>query len=281
MSPEVTIEAANATSRHVTGCEPCEYTWGPIEKGSCTMLGGTTWTLFPDGTAILDATVSSGRDAAAWVIWHVDLFDRDGTLLGSLVTEQPVAGDARKFVRDMPNSGEQYRFRVVATFDAALWQDIASMKMYSVDLVAEVREARRGDPAQRVGRTVDEPGHQLVAEVVLAPVHLPGAGAAGVLDGHPVGLAAELAVLGERGQPGEQRVRPSPRHEQPLAPPQAADSEDVAHLVGDHVARRARDLHVREVDLVERHFVPERQRRPRRVPRQSKVGDPGLPKGRR
>lgn len=131
MEPEVIIEAQNTTSEHLTGWTPWEFTWGLIRKGDCTMFEGAKWTLFPNGTATFDATVTSGDDDDAWVIWHVDLVDRNGAILGSLATEHPVGGDGRKFVQNMPSSAERYRFRAWASFDVGLWNDIENLKMYS------------------------------------------------------------------------------------------------------------------------------------------------------
>jgi hypothetical protein len=131
MEPEIIIEASNATQERLTDQVPWEFTWGLIRKGDCTMFEGAKWTLFPGGTATFDATVTSGDDDDAWVIWHVDLVDRNGAIMGSLATEHPVGGDGRKFVQNMPSSAERYRFRAWATFDTALWNDIEHLKMYS------------------------------------------------------------------------------------------------------------------------------------------------------
>ncbi|GHH42570.1 DUF6294 family protein [Lentzea cavernae] len=131
MDPVIITEAANATAERLTGWTPREFTWGPLHRRGRRMLGGATWILFPNGTATFDATVVSRDDNSTWVIWHVDLLDRDGTTLGSLAGEHPVEGDWRKFVKTMPSNGEHYRFRALATFDKALWDDIAALKMYS------------------------------------------------------------------------------------------------------------------------------------------------------
>jgi hypothetical protein len=128
MDPSVIVESPNASAERLTGWT---FTWAPIRNGECTMVEGTRWTLFPNGTATLDATVTSVTGGHAWAIWHVDLLDTNGAILGSLATEHPIDGDWRKFVRPMPNSAEHYRFRAWATFDATLWNDIARLKMYS------------------------------------------------------------------------------------------------------------------------------------------------------
>ncbi|MFG1643233.1 DUF6294 family protein [Amycolatopsis sp. NPDC049252] len=131
MDPSAIMVAANTAARRLTGWTPWEFTWGPIRKGNCTMAAGARWTLFPNGTATFDGTVSSVDDDAAWVIWHVDLLDAGWAVLGSLATEHPVGGDWRKFVRTMPSGAEPYRFRAWASFEPDLWDDIAHLKMYS------------------------------------------------------------------------------------------------------------------------------------------------------
>lgn len=131
MDPSVIVQAANASAERLTGWTPWEFTWGTIRRGGGTMLAGAKWTLFPDGTAAFDGTVTSREDRDVWVVRHVDLLGATGAILGSLTTEHPVDGDWRKFVRTMPSSAETYRFRAWATFDVALWERIAHLKMYS------------------------------------------------------------------------------------------------------------------------------------------------------
>lgn len=131
MDRSVIIEVSNASAERLTNWNPWEFTWGLIRKGDCTMSEGAKWTLFPNGTATFDGTVTSDVDNDAWVIWHVDLLNRDGSILGSLTSEHPIEGDWRKFVKNMPSSAQPYRFRALATFDAGLWNDIVSLKMYS------------------------------------------------------------------------------------------------------------------------------------------------------
>lgn len=128
MDPSVIVATANAAAQRLAGGTPWAFTWGPLERGSCTMLAGARWTLFPDGTATFDGTVA-GEPGRTWVIWHVDLLDAHGTTLGSLATEHPVEGDWRKFVTT-PGSARPHRFRARATFDAGLWDGLASLRMH-------------------------------------------------------------------------------------------------------------------------------------------------------
>ncbi|SFW82326.1 DUF6294 family protein [Amycolatopsis australiensis] len=131
MDPSVIVQAVSAPARRRAGRPPWVFTWDVIRKGDATMLAGATWTLHPDGTAAFDGTVISRRDGDAWVMRHVDLLGAGGAILGSLTTEQPVAGDWRTFVRDMPAGARRYRFRARAHFDAGLCGRVAHLKMYS------------------------------------------------------------------------------------------------------------------------------------------------------
>lgn len=128
MAPSAIVVASSSTARRLTGTR--EFSWGAIRKGGGTMLDGAKWTLRSDGGADFDGAVTSETGGGAWVIWHVDLLDTAGEVLGSLSTEHPVDGDWRKFVRSMPGSAQQYRFRATATFDARLWNDIARLRMH-------------------------------------------------------------------------------------------------------------------------------------------------------
>jgi hypothetical protein len=129
MDPSVIVATANVAAERLAGRTPWAFTWGPLERGNCTMVAGARWTLFPDGTATFDGTVAGGP-GHTWVIWHVDLLGAHGTVLGSLATEHPVEGDWRKFVRTTPGGGGPLRFRARASFDAGLWDDLAALRMH-------------------------------------------------------------------------------------------------------------------------------------------------------
>jgi hypothetical protein len=131
MDPSVILATVNIAKARLTGWTPWEFTWGPIKRGDRTMAEGAKWTLFPDGTAAFDATVTAALGSACWTIWHVDLLDAGGAILGSLATEHPVEGDWRKFVLTMPGGAEHHRVRAWAGFDVGLWDDIARLKMHS------------------------------------------------------------------------------------------------------------------------------------------------------
>ncbi|GLY39887.1 hypothetical protein Amsp01_059100 [Amycolatopsis sp. NBRC 101858] len=128
MDPSVIVATANAAAERLAGRTPRAFTWGPLERGTCTMFAGARWTLFPGGTATFDGTVA-GEPGRTWVIWHVDLLDAHGTVLGSLATEHPVEGDWRRFVTT-PGGARHHRFRARANFDAGLWDDLAALRMH-------------------------------------------------------------------------------------------------------------------------------------------------------
>jgi hypothetical protein len=129
MDPSVIVATVNAAAERLTGWTPWAFTWGPLVRGNRTMFEGARWTLFPDGTATFDGRVAAGPGRAV-VIWHVDLLDADGAILGSLATEHPIEGDWRRFVRTTASSADHDRFRAWANFDVGLWEDIASLKMH-------------------------------------------------------------------------------------------------------------------------------------------------------
>lgn len=131
MDPSVIVEVSNVTAARLVTVEPWQFTWGLVRKGDATMDEGATWTLYPDGTATFHGTVANRDDNGAWVIWHVDLLDAHGTVLRSLINQNPgPGGDHRKFVRHMACGLEPYPFRALASFPAELWHDIAGMKMH-------------------------------------------------------------------------------------------------------------------------------------------------------
>lgn len=135
MDPSVILEVPNATSERLVGSDPRGFTWGMINRGGCTMLDGARWTLYPDGNATFRGTATSSEDDHAWVIWHVDLVDADGAILGSLINQNPVpGGDRRKFLWHMPCGAEPYIFHAWATFETSPWNDIIGMKIYCSSL---------------------------------------------------------------------------------------------------------------------------------------------------
>jgi hypothetical protein len=132
MDPSVILEVPNATVARLVGCHPWQFTWGMIRKDECTMREGATWTLYPDGTATFRGLVTSNDDDHTWTIWHVDLVDANGAILGSLINQNPVrGGDHRKFVQGMACRMESYPFRAWAVFETGLWNDIAGVKMHA------------------------------------------------------------------------------------------------------------------------------------------------------
>ena len=131
MDPSVIVEVPNAAAERLVAADPWRFTWGLVRKGDATMHEGATWTLYPDGTATFHGTVTDREDDGAWVIWHVDLVDAHGAILGSLINQTPVpGGDHRKFVQHMVCGMEPYTFRAWASFQADLWHAIAGMKMH-------------------------------------------------------------------------------------------------------------------------------------------------------
>nr|BFE61492.1 hypothetical protein GCM10020063_060180 [Dactylosporangium thailandense] len=119
------------------------FGWDRLHKDGCAMAAAVL--LWPGGTAAFAATVAGAAPGDAWVIWHVDLLDADGFVLGSLATEDPVGGDWRKFLLPMPWPGMRYRREGRATFDAGLWPVLRRLKLY-----ASVARGTRPSPASPV-----------------------------------------------------------------------------------------------------------------------------------
>lgn len=131
MDPSVIVAVPNATAERLVAERPWRFTWGLVRKGDATMDEGATWTLYPDGTATFHGTVTHRDDDGHWVIWHADITDGHGTVLGSLINQNPgPGGDHRKFVQNMACGMEPYTFRAWASFRPDLWHDIAGMKMH-------------------------------------------------------------------------------------------------------------------------------------------------------
>ena len=105
------------------------YSWGLLTYGDCTMFEGARWTLYSDGNAYFDATVTSGDDDDAWLIREVRLLDSNGAVLGVLLNRYFDPEDRRKFFCNMPDSDFRYRFFAFGTFDRNLFPLIQAMNM--------------------------------------------------------------------------------------------------------------------------------------------------------
>ncbi len=101
------------------------FIWrGYQSAGYCTIDPGATWTLYSNGTARLDATVSSLDEDDAWLMW-ARLKDSRGRLLDDL---QVYGSTSTKFVKNLP-SRRSYRWTAKGQFDPYLFDLIKGMSL--------------------------------------------------------------------------------------------------------------------------------------------------------
>ncbi|GAA4188574.1 hypothetical protein GCM10022252_24080 [Streptosporangium oxazolinicum] len=106
------------------------FTWNKVMRaGDCTMFEGARWTLYSDGTATFDGTVTSGDDNDAWLMWAY-LKDADNAVLGTLTNyrvQDPT--DRNKFVKNLPSETQRYRWFASGRFDARKFPLIRRMSL--------------------------------------------------------------------------------------------------------------------------------------------------------
>jgi hypothetical protein len=96
-----------------------------MTAGDCRISPGATWTLDPDGTARLDAKVSSTSGDDAWLMWTY-LLDEDGAVLGQI---RVAGGSSTKFVKNLPNAYWTYRWRAKGQFDRDLFDLVGWIRL--------------------------------------------------------------------------------------------------------------------------------------------------------
>ena len=97
------------------------FRFAAIYAGDCTMSPGATWTIYSDGTAFFDGTVSSTSGDDAWLMW-ANLKDQNRTTIGQITNAN---GDP-KFVRNLPGA---QRWFANGYFPAAWYPHISYMSM--------------------------------------------------------------------------------------------------------------------------------------------------------
>ncbi|MFC4008407.1 DUF6294 family protein [Nonomuraea purpurea] len=94
------------------------FTWKrPMTAGDCQISAGATWTLYPNGTARLDATVFSMDGDDAWLMW-ARLLDEDRAVLGEIRVSR---SNGTKFVKNLPVQFRRYRWLANGRFDQDLF----------------------------------------------------------------------------------------------------------------------------------------------------------------
>lgn len=106
------------------------YSWGLIRAGDCTMFEGARWTLYSNGDAHFDATVTSGDDHDSWIIRRVALKDGNGAIMAFLTHYGPWSADHNmQFWKDLPDSSQRYRWFDVGYFPRDLFRRIRSVQL--------------------------------------------------------------------------------------------------------------------------------------------------------
>jgi hypothetical protein len=101
------------------------YTWGDQRAGDCTLFQGAKWTVHYDGTAHFEGLVTSGSDNDAWLMW-ANLKDSSGAILGPIYKW---SGHDEKFVQNLPDKSQRYRWTADGMFDIDLYPLIAGMRL--------------------------------------------------------------------------------------------------------------------------------------------------------
>ncbi|MEV7005519.1 DUF6294 family protein [Streptosporangium sp. NPDC051022] len=105
------------------------FTWNTSTAGDCTMFQGARWTLFSDGTATFDGVVTSSDDNDAWLMWAT-IKDVNGAVLGRLTNARiQDGGDPQKFVKNLPNHTQRYRWFASGRFDYRKYDLIKRMSL--------------------------------------------------------------------------------------------------------------------------------------------------------
>jgi hypothetical protein len=116
----VTARLANAGE-----LAPKVYYWHTLTVGDCTMFDGARWTLYPGGRASFDGVVTSSDDGDAWLMWAH--FTDGNAELGMLENDHFDPTDHAKFVQNMPDHTQRYRFFATGTFNGSLFPLIGGM----------------------------------------------------------------------------------------------------------------------------------------------------------
>ncbi|MFE3451604.1 DUF6294 family protein [Nonomuraea sp. NPDC059194] len=108
---------------------PKVFTWNyTMRAGDCTMFPGAKWTLYPDGTAEFDGTVTSGDNNDAWLMW-AHLKDANGAVLTSLTNKHFLPSDRTKFVKNLPDRTKRYRWFAEGKFNSGWFNLIKGMSL--------------------------------------------------------------------------------------------------------------------------------------------------------
>jgi hypothetical protein len=110
-----------------------QFTWDSgLRTDDCTMYSGgagwtaPTWTVYPNGTAQFDATLTSLSGDDAWLMW-AHLKDQNGALLADIRVS---GSNNTKFVKNLPVAyPRKYRWLAEGRFDPSLYPLIKHMSL--------------------------------------------------------------------------------------------------------------------------------------------------------
>jgi hypothetical protein len=105
------------------------FTWGTLRSGDCTMFENARWTVYSDGTARFDATVTSGDNNDAWLMWPRLKDANHAVLSGMKNANVQDRADWQKFIKNLPSSSQRYRWFASGRFDASKYHLIKHMSL--------------------------------------------------------------------------------------------------------------------------------------------------------
>ncbi|MBB5850868.1 DUF6294 family protein [Amycolatopsis umgeniensis] len=116
-------EASTTAQAACTGASYCEFKWGRIRAGDCTM-DNAKWILYRNGSASFEATIISSDSDDAWLMWPSTL-DVNSAVLG------PVHhGGDQKFVKGTVKNQWHWWF-ASGSFDAGYFDRMDKMRLTS------------------------------------------------------------------------------------------------------------------------------------------------------
>ena len=106
------------------------FTWGTLTAGDCTMFQGASWTVYDNGLADFDGTVTSSDNNDAWLMW-ADLKDANGAVLTRLHNRDiQNPADFTEFIQNLPDHTQTYRWFAHGDYNSYYYQYLRGMQLY-------------------------------------------------------------------------------------------------------------------------------------------------------
>lgn len=103
------------------------FTWAQRSEGDCTR-SSLTWTLNSDGVASFDGVFKSSSDDDAWLMW-AHMKDAAGHDMGLISNADNQSADGNKFILNMPDHRQWYRWMGHGRFDPVKFSLITGMSL--------------------------------------------------------------------------------------------------------------------------------------------------------